>query len=78
MADKVVKLYTKDAAKNPDAVLEQALGSYQDVLVLGWDEHGNLDARASLGLSRPGDLLWLVEAFKANMLDGVYAERGED
>ena len=54
----IVKFYKKNAAENPDAVLEQAIGSYTDVLILGWDKDGLLDPRGSLGLTCK-DILWL-------------------
>lgn len=31
-----------------------------------------MDCRATLGLSDGGDCLWLIEEFKANLLNGVY------
>ena len=68
----VVKFYASDAAKDPDAVLEQALGQFSDVLVIGWDKDGMLDARATLGLKDGGDMLWLIESFKRKLLDGDY------
>lgn len=68
----VVKFYPKDAAKNADNVLEQAIGVYDEVILIGWNKEGNLDARATLGLKDGGDCLWLVEKFKHNLLSGVY------
>lgn len=69
----VVKFYPKDAAKDPDAVLEQAIGGFSEVLVIGWDKEGILDARATLGLKDGGDLLWLVESFKHKLMNGDYS-----
>lgn len=69
----VVKFYPKDAAKDPDAVLEQAIGGFSEVLVIGWDRDGILDARATLGLKDGGDLLWLVESFKHKLMNGDYS-----
>ena len=74
----VVKFYPQNAAENPDNVLEQAIGSYGDVLILGWDKDGNLDARASLGLKSGSEVLWLLEKFKTNLLNGVYAGEAEE
>ncbi len=70
----IVKFYPKDAAKDADAVLEQALGAFSEVLIIGWDSEGLLDARATLGLKDGGDMLWLVEIFKTKLLAGDYAE----
>ena len=68
----VVKFYPKDAAKDADNVLEQALGVYDEVVIIGWNKEGNMDARATLGLRDGGDVLWLIEKFKLNLLSGVY------
>lgn len=68
----VVKFYPKDAAKDADNVLEQAIGVYDEVLLIGWSKAGNMDARATLGLKDGGDALWLVEKFKHNLLSGAY------
>lgn len=68
----VVKFYPKNAAKDADNVLEQALGVYDEVVIIGWNKAGNMDARATLGLRDGGDVLWLIEKFKLNLLSGVY------
>ena len=70
----VVKFHPKDAAKDADAVLEQAAGNFSEVLVIGWDKEGILDARATLGLKDGGDILWLIEAFKHKLMSGDYTE----
>ena len=54
-------------ARNPDDVLEQALGVYQNVVVIGWDHDGGLDARASTNTTRE-NILWLIETFKRDQL----------
>jgi hypothetical protein len=76
---KVVKFYPKDAAKSADNVLEQAIGRYNEVLLIGWDIEGNFDARATLGLKDGGDCLWLVEIFKHKLMnhDFVGGNEGE-
>lgn len=68
----VVKFYPKNAAKDADAVLEQSLGNFSEVLIIGWDKDGFLDARATLGLKDGGDILWLIESFKAKLMNGDY------
>jgi hypothetical protein len=72
----VVKFYAKDAAKDADTVIEQSIGNFSEVLVIGWDKDGFLDARATLGLLDGGDLLWLMEVFKTKLINGDYAEMG--
>lgn len=73
MSAEVVKFYPRNAADNPDNVLEQAVGEYESVLILGWNRDGNLDVRSSSNLVDGGDLLWLVEKFKFNLLAGDYS-----
>ena len=73
----VVKFYPKDAAKDADAVLKQAMGGFSEVLVIGWDKEGFLDARATLGLKDGGDILWLIESFKAKLMNGDYTGDGQ-
>jgi hypothetical protein len=71
MTDNIVKFYPSNAASNPDNVLEQAVGDYKEVLILGWNKDGDLDVRSSLGLDYK-DSLWLVSQFKSNLLRGIY------
>lgn len=73
----VIKFYPLNAAENPDNVLEQAMGDFSSVLLIGWDKDGDLDARASLDLKDGGDLLWLIEAFKFKLLSGDYTGEPE-
>ena len=73
MKSNVVKSSPKNAAENPDIVLERAIGKYQDVLIIGWDKDGFLDARSSLGMSHD-NVLWLIEKFKHKLLNGDYAK----
>ena len=74
MADNVTKFYSADAAKDPDAVLEQAIGEYDQVLIIGWAKDGSFDARATLGLKDGGDILWLIEVFKFRLMSGDFAD----
>lgn len=76
MADNVVKLYPANAAKKADNVLEQAVGNFEDVLLIGWDHNGDLDARATLGLDT-SKLVWLMEVFKAKLIRGDYMDDEE-
>lgn len=74
----VVKFYPKDSAKDADNVIEQALGRYSEVLIIGYDKDGQFDARATLGLKDGGDCLWLVEQFKLKLLMGDFNPDGEE
>jgi hypothetical protein len=77
VAQNVVKFYPKDAAKNPDNVLERAVGVYDQVFVIGYDKDGKLDVRASLNFKMK-DIFFAMEAFKHKVLRGDYDERLED
>lgn len=70
----IIKFYPKDAAKDPDAVLSQAIGTYQDVLIIGYDHEGNLQVCASDHFADGGNLLWAIETFKAELINGEYEE----
>ena len=70
----ITKFYPRDAAKDPDNVLEQALGQYQELLIIGWDTEGQLDVRGTLGLRDGAEALWLVEAFKTKLMNGDYTD----
>jgi hypothetical protein len=74
MTGEVIKFWPKDAAKDPDAVLEQALGDYRDVLVIGWDQDGALDVRGSDLFGNMGEILLLIEVFKHKLMAGDYQE----
>lgn len=74
MSDNIEKLYTAEAAKDPNNVLEQAINVYDDVFVIGWDKEGALDVRASLGLDM-ANTLFMLELFKHRLLRGDYNER---
>lgn len=71
--DKIVKFYKKNAAENADIVLELAIGAYDDVLILGWNKEGVLDARANLKMTQR-EILWVIETFKMKLLRGDYAD----
>lgn len=70
MAD-IVKLYPKNSAKNPDAVLEQSLGQFDSVIVIGWNTDGELDVRASTNIDHK-EILWMLSVFQTKLLNGDY------
>ena len=61
----------RNAAENPNAVLEQAIGELESVLVIGYNNDGELDARASLNLSRE-KILWMMRSFEMQLLNCEY------
>jgi len=70
---KITKLYTKDAANDPDNVLEMASGVYEVVLIIGYDKQGEFDIRASTNCSRES-LNWMIDHAKEEIL---YLDDGE-
>lgn len=73
----IVKIYPQGSARNPDAVLEQAVGEYESVFVIGLDKEGALEVRSSTNLDHK-EILWLMEVFKSKLLKGDYfTEEGE-
>jgi hypothetical protein len=77
MAQNVIKFHPRDAAKNPDHVLELANGVYNQVLVIGYDKDGKLDVRASLNF-KTKDIFFAMEVFKSKILRGDYNDTIEE
>lgn len=59
------------AARNPDNVLKDAVGGYQQVFIIGYDLNGNMDARSSTNMTYQ-EILWLLDAFRHKLLNGDY------
>lgn len=74
MSGNVVKLYPRNAALNPDLVLEQAAGVYEEVLVIGYNKDGELDVRASLNFDMKS-IFFAFEVFKHQVLSGEFGHR---
>ena len=74
MTSNVVKFYPAGSANSPDAVLEQAIGQYASVLIVGLDHQGNIDGRASLDIAGEAEAVWLMEQFKHWLLMQNYEE----
>lgn len=60
-------------ADDPNVVLEEAKG-LKHVLVLGYDQDGELYAASSPYFGDGGNLLWILECVKAKLLDGDFME----
>ena len=73
----VTKIYPDGAGKNPDNVLELAIGSYEKVVIVGYDKEGVLDFRASLNLADV-EVLWLLEEAKNYLMTGTVVVREDD
>ncbi|RLC00789.1 MAG: hypothetical protein DRH90_17650 [Deltaproteobacteria bacterium] len=70
--DNVTQFISRNAASDPDFVLDKCKGAYQDVLIIGWDKEGRLDVRSNMGMT-PRDALWMVEQFKQKLVRGDYS-----
>ena len=70
---KVTKLYAGNAAENPDNVLEQAIGEYESVIILGFNKDGELDPRSSTNLTRER-INWMVDIFKNDFVLNLVEE----
>ena len=68
MRGKVIKFYPKDAANKPDSVLEQAIGVYESVLIIGFDKRGELNSRGSLNVDQYNALM-LMELLKRQLVE---------
>lgn len=70
---KIVKFPDMNAAINPDVVLEEAKGTFESLVLVGWDKEGRLDARATLNLSA-AEVNWLISVFQQKLLQGDYTD----
>lgn len=68
MTDNVIEFRTA----NPDTILEEFKGEMQGVLVLGYSKDGSRVSALSNGLTDGGDILWLIENFKRELLNGEF------
>ena len=71
-SNKIVDFPGKRRINEPDDLLESVKGELDAVLVIGWDKDGELFAASSKNLEDGGEMLWLIEQFKNNLLSGVY------
>lgn len=59
-------------ANSPDVVLKAALGVYKDILILGYNDAGDLEVMGTSGMASKSELLFLVETFKTALMNGLY------
>jgi hypothetical protein len=69
--DNIISLHTSNDAIGADIVVEEAIGVYENVVIIGWNKQEELDVRSSFNLSH-AEILWLIETFKARLLSGEY------
>jgi len=70
MKDNVLQFST---AVKPDDVLEMAKGNYDDVLIIGYDKDGHLDARSNQSVTHERANM-LIDLFKRELLSWDYIE----
>jgi hypothetical protein len=58
--------------KTADQLFEENKGVFDQVLILGFDQKGKLTIGATEGLENGPMLLWLIEQFKAKLLNGNF------
>lgn len=73
----ITKLYPKDAAKNPDFVLEQAIGCYADVVIIGYNHDDELEVRSNTTFSE-AEVMNAIKTFEHNYYGGMYDPVDED
>ena len=64
---KVTKFYPKNAAKDPNFVLEQSIDVFNEVIVIGCTEDGRLEVRSSTNISRER-INWMIDQAKSLVL----------
>ena len=69
----IINFFPNNAAEAPDNVLKQAIGEYNEVLVLGWDKNNEMHCRSTTGLTHE-KVLWIVTKFQHKLMNGDYAE----
>ena len=68
----VITFPVKNAAINPDVVLDKAKGEYESLCIIGWSKDGIIDFRASLNLNH-AQLNWLLGVVQHKLQNGDYA-----
>jgi len=55
-----------------DGVLKNAEGIFKTLLLVGYDEEGRMRVFATQDIEDGANAVWLVEAFKHNLMNGDY------
>lgn len=77
MTGNVTKLFTQKTASDPDALLEMAKGDFKSVCLLGINENGALEARATHGITR-AEMVFYFEELKLTLLSVPALDDDED
>lgn len=71
MTDNVIQLKTGNMTT--DELLEECKGKFKDFVIMGWGEDDRMSTALTSGLVDVGDLLFLMELFKLNLMTGIYS-----
>jgi hypothetical protein len=71
--DNVIQFPRLPNLDSADELMDANKGEFKDMLIIGYDMNGNMTAAVTTGLTDGGSLLWLIENFKAALLNGEYA-----
>ena len=69
----VKKFYPANAAENADFVLEQCLGAFEDVVVLGLDQDGGFEIRTTTTLT-DAEVIALIARANFLIMDAINGE----
>ena len=69
----IVKFPTPNEAQDPNIVLEAAKDQFESLVIIGWDKHERLDARATLNLTA-AEIYWMISVFAQKLISGDYAD----
>jgi len=68
----LLKVYPDNAQKDPDKVLQCAVGDFSEVIVLGFNKDGHIEGRVSLELNEM-DAYYLLQALAADILSNKFS-----
>jgi hypothetical protein len=66
-----------ETLKNPDNVMQRSMGHFEDIILIGTNENGDLEVRSSLNLTVK-DMLWMIEMTKQNILLNALSHDEDD
>ncbi len=70
-------IIANDSLHYPDNVLKRSMGQFEDIVLIGTNEDGNMEVRSSLNLTVK-DMLWMLEMTKQNILLTALSHEDDD
>jgi hypothetical protein len=74
MTDNIIPLQVASDAEQADAILDEAKGQYEDVLILGWNKDGVMQVMSSDAFLTPKERFYILEAAKHDALRTTFEE----